>query len=90
MPNELLQKSHAYPLGDPLPGRPAGVALCNFGAVWTGEKRPVEAGEWYLSGSCITAYRAKARIDYPYHIARIVRVKHITTWEDWTPCPTHQ
>lgn len=42
---------------------------------WTGEKRPPKAGEWYLSGSVITAYKAKGDISYPYHIAKEVELK---------------
>lgn len=38
--------------------------------VWTGEKRAVKAGEWYLSGAVPTAYKARGPLDYPYHIMR--------------------
>lgn len=31
-------------------------------AVWTGEKRPVKAGEWYLSGAIPEAYQAFGNI----------------------------
>lgn len=45
---------------------------------WTGEKRPPKAGEYYLSGSVITAYKSLGDMSYPYHIAKAVDPK---------PCP---
>lgn len=44
-------------------------------AVWTGEKRPPRAGEWYLSGAKIEAYRAWSDLETEYHIARLVKVE---------------
>lgn len=41
-------------------------------AVWTGEKRPPKKGEWFLSGAIVEAYRAKADISTPMHIAKLV------------------
>jgi len=41
----------------------------------TGEYRPPKAGEWYLSGSIVTAYHIKHDLNDPYHIAEIVWVK---------------
>ena len=43
-------------------------------AVWTGEKRAPKAGEWYLSGSDIEAYRAPNDLGMTFHIAKIVRI----------------
>ena len=43
--------------------------------VWTGEKRPPKAGEWYLSGAVIEAYRAPNDLTDDYHIARLVKVE---------------
>ncbi len=39
---------------------------------WTGEKRPPKAGELYLSGAEIAAYRTQGDLSYPYHIAEAV------------------
>lgn len=46
---------------------------------WNGEKRPPRKGEFYLSGSIITAYQARGDLSYPYHIAEEVCM---------IPCPT--
>jgi hypothetical protein len=51
----------------------------NIKAVWSGEKRRPKAGEWYLSGSEIEAYRASNDLDMVFHIAKIVMVQIITT-----------
>ena len=48
-------------------------------AVATGEKRPPRAGEWYLSGAIVEAYRAPNDLTTPYHIARLVRVRQVVT-----------
>lgn len=40
--------------------------------VYTGEKRPPRAGEFYLSGAIVSAYRAKNDLTTAYHIARLV------------------
>lgn len=48
-------------------------------ARWTGEKRCPKAGEWYLSGAIIQAWKAPNYLSTPYHIARLVRVEEITT-----------
>ena len=42
-------------------------------AVWTGEKRNPIAGEWFLSGSIIEAYRAKLDMGDEFHIAKLVK-----------------
>lgn len=47
-------------------------------AVWTGEKRPPRAGEWYLSGSIVEAYKAPNDLTTPFHIARLVKVEEKT------------
>ena len=41
-------------------------------AVYTGEKRPPKAGEWFLSGSEVEAYRAPNDLSTVYHIAKLV------------------
>lgn len=53
----------------------------NIRAVWTGEKRQPQAGEWYLSGAEICAYRAVYDMTCSYHIAKLIRTetKTITT-----------
>lgn len=38
--------------------------------IWTGEKRPPKAGEYYLSGAVPTVYRTNNDLSYPYHIMR--------------------
>lgn len=38
--------------------------------VWTGEKRAVLPGEYYLSGAIPTAYRSPGGMSYPHHIMR--------------------
>lgn len=42
---------------------------------WTGEKRPPKAGEYYLSGAIIAAYRALNDLSDPYHIAEPVEME---------------
>lgn len=41
-------------------------------AAWTGEKRPPLAGEWFLSGAKVEAYRAANDLTTAYHVARLV------------------
>lgn len=56
---EVLQRGRAYP-GH---GHPPKFYM------WTGEKRPPKAGEYFLSGAIITAYKAHADMGHWYHIA---------------------
>ena len=44
-------------------------------AVFTGEKRCPKAGEWFLSGAVVEAYRTKNDLDTPYYIASLVRTE---------------
>jgi hypothetical protein len=67
MAAEKLGRSATYP-GEFSPLRP------HIRFRWNGEKRPPKAGEWYLSGSIITAYKAQSDLSYPYHIAEAVEV----------------
>lgn len=67
-----------HPLGDAVPGQPAG-SWRDYRAVATGETRPPKAGEWYLSGAIVAAYRAPSDFSHPYPIARIVRVRQVVT-----------
>ena len=62
-----------FPLGDHFYTMP------NYMAKWTGEFRVPEAGEWYLSGAVVHAYKAQRRLGNPFHIARICKVKKVTT-----------
>lgn len=48
-------------------------------AQMTGEFRPPKAGEWFISGDIPGAYRAKHDFSTPYNIAKLVRVKTVTT-----------
>jgi hypothetical protein len=73
-----LRRDAYYPLGDDLPelpARPDGVR-----ARWTGEQRAPRAGEWYLSGAIIAAYRARADMTAVYPIAELVRGRSVTQW----------
>jgi hypothetical protein len=45
----------------------------NVGAERTGEFRPPKAGEWFLSGAIVGAYRAPNDLPTAYYIARLVR-----------------
>ena len=45
----------------------------------TGEKRCPKAGEWYLSGASVAAYRAPNDFPSEYHIAKLVRIVTKTT-----------
>lgn len=71
-----------YPLADSVPvedrrrlGLPlyATIRPGTAHAVRTGEFRPPRAGEWYLSGAVVAAYRAPNDLSTSYHIARLVR-----------------
>jgi hypothetical protein len=65
-----------YPLGDYV----AGIApQRDLRAVATGEYRPPRAGEWYLSGALVAAYRTLGDLNHPFHIARVVKVERIVT-----------
>jgi hypothetical protein len=64
-----------YRLADYVPGYPLATDLR---AQETGEKRPPQKGEWYLSGAVVEAYRAKNNLSQAYYIVRIVRVKTVT------------
>ncbi len=52
-----------------------GVPAKGVSAKWTGEKRAPKAGEWYLSGSIVEAYRAPNNLETPFHIAKLVLTK---------------
>lgn len=71
-PRSVLTVGHLYPLAEwepnPFPAKRADV-----GFAWTGETRPPKAGEWYLSGAIIEAYRAEFTETRPYPIAVPVR-----------------
>lgn len=78
---EKLSRYGLYPLHD----YPGAAALERLGvregwrdkvrARWNGEKRQPTAGEFYLSGSPIGAYRAGATLSYAYHIAEFVAIE---------------
>jgi len=49
-------------------------------AVWTGEYRVPEVGEWYLSKNIIEAYKNESdMMKLPCHIARLVVTKQVIT-----------
>ena len=75
-----------YPLANrPSPGDltnlpPYGGPSYVLGAYATGEFRPPQAGEWYLSGALIEACRTPNDLGTPHHIARLVVCrKQVTT-----------
>lgn len=60
----------------PLPETPpCGRVRVQVLAVWTGEKRQPKAGEWYLSGAEVEAYRVPNDLSTVFHIARLVKVE---------------
>lgn len=75
--SEKLQRNKVYPCAD----QPRGHMRRHVGAVWSGERRPPKAGEWYLSGALIEAFRARNDLIPSYPIAKIHKVKRITTVE---------
>lgn len=54
-----------------------------FRAVPTGEKRAPKAGEWYLSGAVVEAYKARGDFDSEYLIAKLVRVERVPAVETY-------
>jgi hypothetical protein len=91
---QTLQRDMIYPTADmPTPADRKALGLTETspggfspaGAKWTGEKRPPKAGEWYLSGARIAAYRAPNDLSTAYCIAQLVPYKQVTktvtTWE---------
>ena len=89
--SEKLQRDKIYPVSDRIPYeqqkalgfvdpvkgpmQSIGSPAQNVGAKWTGEKRAPRKDEWFLSGAKIGAYCAKADMDTPYHIAKLVRTQ---------------
>lgn len=71
------KKPESYPVKD----QPSRAELARLGAgrksqlqaVATGENRPPKAGEWYLSGAIVEAYRAPNDLTTPFPIARLCR-----------------
>lgn len=53
----------------------------NVKAIRSGERRPPKKGEYFLSGAIVTAYLAYENLTQVYHIARLVEVKQITTYQ---------
>lgn len=54
-------------------------------ARWTGEVREPRAGEWYLCGSIVKAYRALSDLSRTFHIAMLV-----TATVTWTEVQQHE
>ena len=75
---EVLTRTGLYRLADEMWRTSYSKGDPSIRARWTGEKRPPKAGEWYLSGAIIEAYRAKADLDIPFHIAELVTTKTVT------------
>ena len=53
-------------------------------AIFSGEKRPPQAGEWYISGAIPDAYRAPNDLTSSYHIAKLVLVETVTTTRNFS------
>lgn len=66
--SNAVRRGELYPAGEGVK-LPAGSdpALTRFR--WTGEHRPAKAGEWFLSGAVVEAYRCLHDATYPRHIA---------------------
>lgn len=77
---ERLRLKGLYPVADYVPNI-KGVGLWNIRAQWTGAKRCPKKGEFYLSGSPISAYRAFEDLTSEYHIARLVEVREVKSLE---------
>lgn len=101
MASDKLERDKPYRLGDPLtreecrrcgvdPWKPQ--EQLAIMAVWDGQpRRAPKAGEWYLSGAEVTAYRAPNDLGDAFHIARLVWVKRqeriiIIPIEERRPC----
>jgi hypothetical protein len=79
---EVLQRDHAYPIAEDSRGRIGAYARWHeVRAIWTGEKRPPKAGEWFLSGSIIEAYHMPNDGSQPVPIARLVLGREVTVFE---------
>lgn len=85
MISEPVTGEGLYRLGDPYPA-PEGMTNMievtkwrrNLRGKWTGEHREPRKGEWFISGSMPTAYRAQNDMAGKYPIAKIVRVEEVT------------
>lgn len=64
----------------PLANRSARYADNSIMVQSIGEFRPPRRGEWYLSGAVVEGYLSPSRLDYAYHIARLVSVKVTTIY----------
>lgn len=76
----MVSRDGVYPVADTVPakyGTPSQVK-----ARWTGEFREPRQGEWFLSGAIVEAYRAKANMTTKRHIAKLVKARTLTVWED--------
>lgn len=79
----LLDEARTYPvhLADFLSHpRWREIKLAEVRAVRIESVRPPRKGEWYLSGAIPEAYQAKADLDYPRQILRLVRVQKVTQY----------
>jgi hypothetical protein len=80
--SEAIKRGAYYPLGD---WHPLNRSLPSLGyssndvmAQWDGQlKRCPKAGEWYLSGSVITAYKAPNDLSTSFYIAKLFKVKKV-------------
>lgn len=70
-----------YPLGDRVPIVGASEQR-NYRARYAGEFRAPKKDEWFISGAIPQAYRAYNDMTTPYYIARIVKVKMHTYYEE--------
>lgn len=74
---EVLDEDATYPLGDSKPPHLKGVKVR---ALPCGAFRPPRKGEWFLSGSLVTAYQAAHDMSTPYRLAVLVEVEEVVTF----------
>lgn len=60
-------------------------SLNDYLAMWTGEQRPPERGEWFLFGAHIVALQAPCNLKTSYCIARVAKVEKVTSYQEVQP-----
>lgn len=69
----VVKRGEVYPIAEEDKAKaPAVSGAVKTAARWTGERRAPKAGEWYLSGAVVEAYRAPNDLSSEFHIARLV------------------
>lgn len=75
-----LSKEGTYPVAD-IQRIPYNIRANRVRAIWTGERRPVHKGEWFLSGAIIEAYYAPNALTSSYPIAKLYHAVQVNQWE---------